>query len=63
MDLNATSSIVTGGASGIGLATAKRLTWCARLDLPQHFPNGLPSNYKAVFEVVNKLVGEGQPRN
>ena len=25
MDLNATSSIVTGGASGIGLATAKRL--------------------------------------
>ena len=25
MDLNATSSIVTGGASGIGLATARRL--------------------------------------
>ncbi|MDP6510059.1 MAG: hypothetical protein QGH23_02475, partial [Dehalococcoidia bacterium] len=47
----------------MAMATAKRLTWCARLDLPQHFPNGLPSNYKAVFEVVNKLVGEGQPRN
>ncbi len=47
----------------MAMATAKRLTWCAGLDLPQHFPNGLPSNYKAVFEVVNKLVGEGQPRN
>ena len=26
MDLNATSSLVTGGASGIGLATARRLS-------------------------------------
>jgi len=44
-------------------ATAKRLTWCAGLNLPQHFPQGLPSSYKAVFEVVNKLAVEGQPRN
>ncbi|MFC1933541.1 DUF1932 domain-containing protein [Chloroflexota bacterium] len=41
-------------------ATAKHLAWCAGLNLQDYFPEGQPSTYKAVFEILDRIKQEGK---
>lgn len=36
-------------------ATEKRLLWCAGFNFKEYFPEGWPSGYKVVFEVMDKI--------
>ncbi|MFC1904855.1 NAD(P)-binding domain-containing protein [Chloroflexota bacterium] len=43
-------------------ATKNRLTWCADFNFKDYFPEGWPSGYKAVFEVMDRITQESKPQ-
>ena len=41
-------------------ATIKRLEWCADFNFKDYFAEGPPPGYKAVFEVMDRIIREGK---
>ena len=66
MDLNATSSIITGGASGIGLATAKRVAALGGrvliVDMNEEKGEAAAKELGVPLEIINDTAAQGREK-
>ena len=62
MEFSADTLRTLGVEPMVAEATQKRLSWCADFNFKDYFPEGWPTGFKAVFEVMDRITQENKPQ-